>query len=432
MTQLVDPNGRPIPPSNRLRKIDEDVILGLRRKRFHGVIAAGLTPTILIAIFEEMSKGKTDNFLTLAKELEQHDAHYRALIAKRKLAVLRRRPTVKPASEDSRDMFIAEEFEKFVKSPDWLWMTLHCLDALGKGYAATEMIWDFSEGQAVPQFKVRDPRDFTIDVDTLSKVVRKIPNTADTEVPPIGKYIIHCPSLIYGSPVDGAIARTEAILYLYGTLAMQDLADYIERFGTPTLIGEYGSDDQRQEILDGLAALCRAGYGAIPKGVKLTALDGTGGRGAGSASLHEDVMRFLNQEKSKLVLGETMSTEDGSSRSQAEVHADVASHVTDFDCLTIGMSQDEQIVKIWTQFNFPDADPPHVERPGDEREDTKTIAEVLFGMADRGAKIAVNPILQMLGFEPANEDEDVLQPKGSSAPGFAPAQDEGDAAEASP
>lgn len=413
MTQLVDPNGRPIPPSNRLRKLDEDVILGLRRRRFHGVIAAGLTPTILIGIFEEMSRGKTENFLTLAKELEQHDAHYRSLLATRKLAVMRRRPTIKPASEDSRDLFVAEELATLVKSPEWFWMTLHSLDALGKGYACTEMVWDFSEGQASPKFKVRDPRDFTIDMDTLSKVVRKIPNTADTEDPPIGKYIIHCPSLIHGSPVDGALARTEAILYLYGTLAMQDLADYIERFGTPTLIGEYGSEDQRQEILDGLAALCRAGFGAIPKGVTIKPLDGSGARSGGNASLHEDVMRFLNQEKSKLVLAQTMSSEDGSSRAQAAIHNDVRNEVTDFDAWAVSTTQEQQVIKQWTEFNFPGSEPPTTERPGDDTEDIKTIADIAFGIADHGGRVAVAPILELLGFEPPNDEDEVLQPKGS-------------------
>ncbi len=418
MPTLVDVAGKPLPPNSRLRGEDPDVLIGLRRKRFAGVIAAGLTPTILVSIFDEMKRGRLDNFLTLAKELEQHDSHYRSVLGTRKLSVLRRRPVVEPASEDSRDVFIAEEFERVVHDPSWFWLTLGMLDALGKGYSCTEIVWDFSEGQANPSFKDRDPRDFTLDVDTLTKVVRKIPGSVEVEEPPPGKYVVHSPSLIRGSPVDGALARTEAILYLYGTLALQDLGDYLERFGTPTLLGEYANETQRQEVLDGLAALVRAGYGAIPKGVRVDTLDGAGARSGSNANLHESVMRFLDQQKSKLVLSQTMSTEDGSSRSQAEVHDTVRTEVVDFDCWTVSETQQQQIARIWTTLNYGEGvRAPFVGRPGDKREDVKTIVDALFGVADRSGDVAVRTILELLGVTPPEAGDQLLQPKGSGGGG---------------
>lgn len=422
MVQLYDPNGRPITARSRLRAEDEDVVIGLRRKRYHSVIASGLTPERLVAIFADTERGKLDEFLTLAKELEKHDAHYRSVLGIRKLSVLKRKVVLTPASDDSRDAFIAEEIEQLVHSPEWLWMSLWCTDALGKGFACTELVWDFSEGQARPRFRKRDPRDFTLDQDTFSRVVRKIPNTGLVEELPFGKYVVHAPSLIHGNPIDGALAYTEAILYLYSALVMQDLRDFIERFGTPALLGEYLDPGQRQEILDGLAALSRAGYGAVPRNVKIQALDG--GRMGGGEKLHDLALKMLDGQKSKLVLGQTMTSDNGSSKSQAEVHDDVKDDITDFDAWCLSTIQQQEIINVWCALNYGEGvTPPTLSRPGDDEEDVTEIAETLFGMADRGAKISIKYMLDLLGAPEATEGEDVLQPASA---GSAPAGGDGD------
>lgn len=409
MPTLVDHNGRPITPRSRLRAEDSDVLIGLRRKRFAPVIASGLTPERLVGIFSDMERGKLDDFLTLAKELEQHDAHYRSVLGVRKLSVLKRRVVVTAASDDSRDTYVADEIEQLVNDPSWRWMQLHSIDALGKGYACVELIWDFSAGQAWPRFKVRDPRDFSLDVETRTRIVRKIPGTGTLEDLPWGKYVVHSPSLVYGSPVDGALARTEAILYLYGALAMHDMADFLERFGTPTLLGEYMNEGQRQEVLDGLAALSRAGYGALPHGVKVDTLDGA--RMGGGEKLHQLAIKLLDEQKSKLVLGQTMTSDSGSSRSQAEVHDQVKDDVTDFDAWSLSTTHQRQIVNVWCQLNYgEDVAPPRLSMPGDDEEDVAELADVLFGMADRGAKIPVKHMLDLLGIREAQPDEEALQP----------------------
>lgn len=412
MTQLLDHNGKPLAPARRMRREDEDLVLGLRRPRFHGVIATGLTPQRLVSIFAEVERGRYDQFLTLAKELERHDSHYRSVLGIRKLAVLMRKPVVTAVSDDPDDVAVAEAAQAFVDSDDWLRMSLWCLDALGKGYAATEMIWDFSEGDAWPTFKQRDPRDFAPDEKTLSRLMRKIPGTSDLEEIPYGKYIIHCPSLIAGGPVDGALALTEAILYLYTTLAMHDMGDFLERFGTPTLLGEYTSDEQKQELLDGLAALARAGYGVHPRGTKVEVLDGA--RTGGSESLHTNVIAHLDRQKSKLVLGQTMTSEDGSSRSQAEVHERVEEMVNTFDVAQLCSAQQRQVLDVWRWLNFGDrVETPYLDRPGDDEEDIERVANVLFGMADRGARVPTRHLFDLLGVGEVDESEDVLQPKST-------------------
>lgn len=409
MPHLVDQFGRPLANPGRMRKEDEDLILGLRRKRFAGIIAGGLTPAKLVGIYAEVDRGRYDNFLTLAKDLERHDSHYRSVLGVRKLAVITRPPIVQSTETDDLNKEVAIAAQELVSSDQWMQMSLWALDALGKGYSVTEMIWDFSEGQAWPRFKRRDPRDFGPDLETLTKIRRKVPGTSLLEELQWGKYLLHMPSLIAGGPVDGALAITDAILYLFGQLALHDMGDFIERYGTPTLIGEYTNDDQKQGLLDGLAALARAGYGVVSKGSAIKVLDGA--RSSGSETLHQDAIALMNGEKSKLVLGQTMTSEDGSSRSQAEVHERVEERVNAFDVTQLCQAQLAQILNVWVFLNFGEnAAPLTLDRPGDDEEDIGRVAEVLFGMADRGAQVPVRHLNNLLGIGEIDEAEDMLEP----------------------
>lgn len=405
--QLVDPRGRPINVSV-LKRRDDPTIFGVRRNRFASVIASGLTPETLVAIFGETRKGKLENFLVLARELEKHDAHYRSLMAIRKLAVLRRKPQVVPASEDPRDVFVAEEFQQtIVDTPEWFKSTLHSLDALGKGFSVVEVVWEFSEGQAHPTLVHREPTDFRLDHETVRRVGRITPTGTGFEDLEWGRYVCHSASLVQGSPIDGALAYTEAILYLFSSLVLHDMGEFIERFGTPTLLGEYTNEAIKDELFDGLETLARAGHGVIPKGAMVHALDGA--RTGGSDRLHEHAIAMLDRLKSKLVLGQTMTSDDGSSRSQAEVHERVEESVNDFDCISVSMSQAEQLFDVWRQLNFPDRATGSLARPGDDEEDLEKMATLAATLADRGAKVPYRHMLEAAGF-PATKDDDVLEP----------------------
>lgn len=379
------------------------------------MIAQGLTPESLVGIFAQTRRGKLWDFLRLAKDLEKHDAHYRSVLGIRKLAVLRRKPVVLPADEDDGpSVVIADEFsDQVVDTPEWFELTLHLLDALGKGFAVAELVWDFSEGQAHPEFVRRNPLDFTLHPVTLDRIVRIVPTAplGFEELEP-GKYICHTASLIQGNPIDGALGYTASILYLYSNLALQDLGGFLEKFGTPFLFGEYLREDQKDALFEGLEQMARAGHGVGPKGTNVHAIDGA--RIGGSENLHENAIEMINRLKSKLVLGQTMTTDDGSSRSQSEVHERVEEGVNDFDVISVSTSQTIQIFDVWRRLNFGDtASTGRLDRPGDDETDLLTLAKLAGELADRGVRVPARRILDAAGFpEPAEEDE-VLQPRST-------------------
>lgn len=96
-------------------------------------------------------------------------------------------------------------------------------------------------------------------------------------------------------------------------------AQFTEIFGQPFRVGEYDPYDgtARKLLEDGLDNMGAAGWAVIPKGTMLTFHDHNG---SGKSEVFKDLIEACNAELSKIFLGNTMTTEDGSSLSQSQTH----------------------------------------------------------------------------------------------------------------
>ncbi|MCC3159506.1 DUF935 domain-containing protein [Hymenobacter sp. 15J16-1T3B] len=111
--------------------------------------------------------------------------------------------------------------------------------------------------------------------------------------------------------------------------SMQAWAEYCDRFALPVRTVEMDlNDEDRVEVENMLRNMGRAAYAILPPG-------------ASNFQYHQPqtfqqgvfagMIDYPNREMSKAVLGQTMTTEDGSSRSQGEVHERVAEKYTQAD-----------------------------------------------------------------------------------------------------
>src|SRR5271170_5272832 len=128
--------------------------------------SVGLTPEKLIAIQREAECGDPYLYLELAEEMEEKDLHYLAVISTRKQAVAGAELIVTPASEAAEDQRAADLVRDFVGGGafDLESVLYDILDAIGKGFSATEIIWDTAGREWIPKRLVwRDPRWFMFD-----------------------------------------------------------------------------------------------------------------------------------------------------------------------------------------------------------------------------------------------------------------------------
>lgn len=130
----------------------------------------------------------------------------------------------------------------------------------------------------------------------------------------------------YMMPVGGAkdygLLMTAAQYVVYKRGGFGDWAQFAELFGMPFRVGKYNpyDDSTRTTLSTALEKMGGAAWTVIPEG---TALEFHDNNGTGKSEVYHDLIEMCNKELSKIFLGQTMTTEDGSSRSQSETHKDV-------------------------------------------------------------------------------------------------------------
>jgi SPP1 gp7 family putative phage head morphogenesis protein len=135
-----------------------------------------------------------------------------------------------------------------------------------------------------------------------------------------------------GGKKDYGLLMTAAQYVIYKRGGFGDWAQFAELFGMPFRVGEYDPFDakSRQLLDEALSKMGGAGYAVIPKGSSIEIKEAGG---TGQSQIFQDLIKTCNEEISKLFLGQTMTTDNGSSRSQSEVHKDVEDEITMSDIL---------------------------------------------------------------------------------------------------
>ena len=104
---------------------------------------------------------------------------------------------------------------------------------------------------------------------------------------------------------------------------MNSWASYSERFGEPIVLLKLttGDNDKREQARDELMDQGGGMVAVLDEDQEVEFVEANTGTGYNT---YKDLLEESNKEISKVVLGGTMTVEDGSSRSQAEVHERVA------------------------------------------------------------------------------------------------------------
>jgi phage gp29-like protein len=154
----------------------------------------------------------------------------------------------------------------------------------------------------------------------------------------------------------------------------------LDKFGMPTARGKYqpsASEEDQKKLLDAVMAIRSEAGIIIPEGMDIELLSAPSGASTLDYKALHDTM---DSAISKIVLSQTMTTDNGSSRSQAEVHADVGDAVKKSDADLVCQSFNEGPVARLSEFNFPGVAPPKVWRKMEDPEDTASAV-------DRDAKL---------------------------------------------
>jgi phage gp29-like protein len=328
------------------------------RDRWSGYPSSGLTPRRLTAILREADAGQLTRQMELFSEMEEKDAHLFSCIQTRKLAVSGSEWDVTPAPvAGGGDVaaFVAEALSGMDNFEEGL---VDLLDAVGKGFSVSEIMWEAGSGKVLPRsLKKRPQKRFTfMKKDGVSELPRLL-----TEAEPVhgvgmvpDKFVVHVYRAGADWPERGGLLRVLAWIYLFKNYALKDWVSFCEVFGMPLRLGVYSpaaTKEDREALIEAVTQLGSDAAGIISENTRIEFVEAAG-KVAGSP--YKDIVDLMNREISKAVLGQTLTTEVGEGGSYAAglVHEGVRSDIVRADARALERTINRDLIRPLVKFNF--------------------------------------------------------------------------------
>lgn len=432
---ILDHLGRPMTVNKKIlaEEVAKPGLTGVRQAWSADNAVSGLTPDRLSAILRQADQGDMDAFLTLAEEMEERDPHYGAVLQTRKLAVLgldRKLTWSKKAEDDRRADTIMEACEDLIAAPAFEELLFHQLDAIAKGYAVSEILWDTSSAWTPSVYEERDPRWFRWDRETGRQLRLKEPGAIDGVPLPPFKFAVHLASRKSGLPARGGLARLVAFSFVCKLYGLKDWMAYAEIFGIPLRLGRYdgsASPDDVDVLKRAVFGLGSDAAAVIPKSMEIEFPDL--GQAAGGAELFQMLADFLDNQVSKAVLGQSGTTDmqSGGGYAQSKVLNEVRGDLTKADGRSLAVTVTRDVLTPYVRFNHgQDAPVPALELVVDEPEDMEALSTALERLVPLGLRVGQSEIRKKLKLsEPATDDELLTPPRPAEpAPASPRATDE--------
>lgn len=413
---ILQPDGTPFPKTPPMEEVAAPQLAGIRAL-YNDVVASGLTPERLAVLLRESIQGDTRAYLTLCEEIEERDAHYASVLGTRKRALSGIRPTVNVQQEKDVDSKVQDAVVELVEKPNFPQLVEDMLDGLGKGYSALEIMWAERDGMWWPAHYVhRDPRYFTFDYISRTTLRLASLETIDGVDLPPAKFITHIPKLKTGIPIRGGLARVAVWNWLLKSFSLKDWAAFLDVYGLPLRVGKYhpaATDAERRKLLQAVASIASDAAAIIPESMAIEFIEA---KSTGNAPF-EPLARYMDEQISKVVLGQTMTADHGSSMAQAKVHNDVRLDIAIADGRQAEETINRDLISWFVAFNFGrDKKPPRVELPIPKPEDVKTLSGALAVLVPLGLKVAQDDVRERIGLPTPAEGAELL-----AAPASAPA-----------
>lgn len=419
--KIIDPStNTPYQSKSLFRELAAPSLMGVRQAWNTEMVARGLNPQRLAAILDACNLGDMYAYLTLAEEMEERDPHYASVLGTRKRAISGITPTVISASDSAEDIRLADAIRELIAFPEFIKLIRGSLDALAKGFAVVEIIYHRADGFfKVVDYRWRDPRFFVFDVaDGYTLRLR------DEQDPAFGvplapyKFVCHLPEIKCGLPIRSGLARMVAAAHMCKSYALADWMRFSEVFGLPLRVGKYQDTAKEEDIRTLLNAVANIGSdaaAAIPDSMRIEFV--SPGNSAGGPELFKGMAEWLDKQISKAVLGQTMTTDDGSSLAQAQVHETVRQDIVESDAADLERTINRDLIIPYIHLNFGIQKAyPKFNIPIRRNEDLKLLVEALKGLVPMGLKIEQSVIRDKLNLPDPDEGAELLTAPANPSP----------------
>lgn len=318
------------------------------------------------------------------------DDQVKSCMEQRIRAVVSREWDVLPGDEDDpRSVQAAEALTETLERIGWDLVTEKMLWASFYGISVGELNWgsldgllDWVPGAKCRAIHVRHARRFRFDRDDRLRLLTRAAPQGEI-LPPLKFWVVRA-----GGTDDDQVYGEGLAEWLYWPVQFKRNGVrfwniFLDKFSVPTAKGIYPRGSSQKDIdklLMAIQAIANDSGFAIPAGMDVELLT-LAQSGADFAA----VCRYMDGCIAKIILSQTMTTDNGSSKAQGQVHADVKLEVVKADADLLADTFNSGPARWWTDLNFgTDVDSPMVVRIVEKEDDLKTAAETDKALADLG------------------------------------------------
>lgn len=355
----------------------------------HGVLMANAYTQSLVENPDTVLRQRGYNYRIYDELLR--DDQVKSTFQQRRAAVTAANYVVEPASESAIDKAAAEFIAQQIDKVGWDRITDKMLYGIFYGFAVAEAMWEMQGTQVgLKEIKVRERSRFKFDTENRLTLI-------STDHPqgllmPERKFWTYSAGASHDdNPYGQGLAHSLYWPVFFKRSDIKFWLVFLEKFGQPTTAvrlpdGQMADPAQIRKAKQVIASIQADSGVVIPESMAVELIEAAR---SGTAD-YDTLVERMDKAISKVVLTQTMTTDDGSSQAQAKVHSEVMRAVIDSDADLIAESFRDTIGTWLTEWNFPGATPPFIKRETEPEED-------LTERAERDNKIAT------LGFEPTEE-----------------------------
>ncbi|OBS10796.1 DUF935 domain-containing protein [Acidihalobacter prosperus] len=318
------------------------------------------------------------------------DDQVAATFQQRRLAVTSAEWTVDAGGKRAIDKAAADFIKQQLNGIEWDRITEKMLYGTFYGYSVGECLYARDGAQVVlDDIRVRKSRRFRFDGELRMRMLT-YDNLMGELLPDRKFWIYQSGADNDDEPYGLGLGHYVYWPVLFKRNGMRFWLIFLEKFGMPTGVGKYPSGttaEDQNNLLAAVQAIQTDSGVIIPASMQLELLEAARSGTGDYDKLHSR----MNEAISKAIVGQTMTADHGSSRSQAQIHMVVRQDLVKSDADTLCASFNNQVVRWLCDWNFPGAAYPRVYRRIEEP-------------VDLGAMAATDKDLASIGFRRKLED----------------------------
>ena len=330
----------------------------------------------------------------------------------RKRAVIAAPLSVSPGGDNPIDIEAADRFRENLDQLPMDDITDKILNALFFGYMPQENLWKPYEGQIwLRDIKSRKPERFVIDQDSKLRMLTNKHLIRGVETDPTYFWYLTVGAISHDNPYGLGIGYYVYWLAKFKKSGIKFWLKFLEKFAQPTMVGKFPVNADKGDInklLQTIRALSSDFGTAIPDDMVIEMVEATRSGTADYNAFRE----MANASISKVIIGQTMTTDDGSSNAQSKTHQKTKTDNARGDADIFSEAFTRCVSKVWTEINYPTARTPIVKRDVEPKQSTADMAAADKAILDLGYELTEEKFIERYGegYEKVEVQSEIVQP----------------------